>query len=174
MEPIIYGRMQLCADKRKTNRYKLGYTITPGRGGIWSIQKDLTRTNLPPRNASLDYVGTSKDGITPERWQNWDKTGCQLCSETSQELFDTLQDSMLSSSWGDDLQRGRVKSCIERWFTAYAADLGNAGENLEASVANTVVLPLGNVVDFNSLDTNGGHVYTSVDFSTLAPELHAA
>ena len=89
-------------------------------------------------------------------------------------MFDTLKDSMLSSSWEDDLQRGRLKSCIERWFTAYAADLGDVGENLEASVANTVVLPMGNVVDFNSLDTNGGHVYTSVDFSTLTPELGAA
>ncbi|KAJ5949442.1 hypothetical protein N7454_001026 [Penicillium verhagenii] len=158
---------KLAKSHKLRSSYEMGYTLTPGLGGIWTIQKDAASTNLPAQNASIEDMSGKWDLDTPGYWEHYKETGCQLWSQT----MDDYVERMDARKDHDHDHTERLREGLSRYFSSYVAGLNGAFEEVTANLANTIIMPLGNVVNFKNLDTEGCHLYTSVDFSTLTGEL---
>lgn len=143
----------------------MGYTITPGLGGIWSIEKDPARTDLPVENTPIENLGIYKEGFEADELRNWDGSGCQLCVGQASEAFFKIDVHDIHVNW-----TGKQKA-IERWFATYAANLGKVEVDLRAGVDKVVIMPVADVVEFHDLNANQGHVYSSIDFPFLTPQV---
>ncbi|KAF2133763.1 hypothetical protein P153DRAFT_380945 [Dothidotthia symphoricarpi CBS 119687] len=137
------------------SNFKIGYTLSPGQGGIWSMSKDNDRTTFPGKTAPAKVIDCTNDSSEP--WKNFSGDGFNLYSQK----FDVAKERDMPNE---------LLEIAKDWYGNQNLEIENAVENVLKSIKNAVIMPAGNVLQFKGLDCDEeGNVYSTVDYQTLTP-----
>ena len=138
--------------------FRVGYTLSPGQGGIWSITKDSSRTTFPGASATPNVVDctNNSEGDTP-----W-------AGNIERERFD-LYLRKFDKAKSEDLPNW-LEDIAKEWYGNQNLGIQKAVDGVMESLRDVVIMPAGTVLTFKGLDCDHeGNVYSSVDWQTLTP-----
>jgi len=146
------------------SQFKLGYTLSPGQGGIWAIAEDAARTTFPGPNVHVNTIGPFRESAgapegEPAEWRNWNRDGCQMWIENHHTFM----------VFGKKEEMAKFEGGAKAWYDYHDDELQAGIDNILGSLKGAVIMPAGNVLTFAGLDCDDqGHVYSHIDYMTLS------
>ncbi len=145
------------------SKFKIGYTLSPGQGGIWSIEQDTARTTFPGPDVNVNQVlGPYRNSVAAElkepwEWSNWNGDGCQMWIENHHTFM----------VFGQKEEMRKFEGGAKAWYDYHDDELQEGIDDILGSLKGAVIMPAGNVLTFSGLDCDEqGHVYSHIDYMT--------
>ena len=163
------------------SQYKIGFTLQPGEGGVWSLTKDNDRSNVPAKGAE-EVRKFETEGEIDDHSPKWnpdpneytqmtlgsDKYGTMLITgpvdaHSAMERYKSKHDNEIPFLDGTPMDS--MVNSVDASREVHLGDIENGMKGIFDSLKTTVILPAGNVFTFKTTDTDGaGHLYTGLTY----------
>lgn len=143
------------------DRFRIGYTLSPGQGGVWNIEQDSNRTTFPGPDVHVQTLGPYENDWVPDEWRNWG----QDPSEDGCRMF--LENHHTFKVFGQTEEMRKFENAANNWYDFHDDGIQAGMDSILGELKNAVIMPAGQVVTFAGLDCDDqGHIYSHVDYMT--------